>query len=100
MSNYIHKCELCGKLFDLYNGEGWGESYDAGGMLPKTRYVCTECIKSRKEIKKMDTAQYNRGWRDGATHMLDSVLDFMGDLPETPEVYKVKEFIRNLEEGD
>lgn len=48
----------------------------------------------------MDTAQYNRGWRDGATHMLDSVLDFMIDLPETPEIYKVKEFIRNLEEGE
>ena len=48
----------------------------------------------------MDTAQYNRGWRDGATHMLDSVLDFMIDLPETPEIYKVKEFIRNLENGD
>lgn len=48
----------------------------------------------------MDTYQYNRGWRDGATHMLDSVLDFMIDLPETPEIYKVKEFIRNLEEGE
>ena len=51
MSNYIHKCELCGKEFDLYKGEGWGESYNDGGMLPKTRYVCMECIKSRKENK-------------------------------------------------
>lgn len=48
----------------------------------------------------MDIAQYNRGWQDGATHMLDSVLDFMGGLSETPEIYKVKEFIRNLENGE
>ena len=47
----------------------------------------------------MDTTQYNMGWRDGATYMLDSVLDFMIHLPETPEIYKVKEFIRELEEG-
>lgn len=26
---------------------GWGESYSAGGMLPKTRYVCMECIRKR-----------------------------------------------------
>lgn len=48
----------------------------------------------------MDTAQYNRGWRDGATYMLDSVLDFMGDLPETPEIYKTKEFIREELRGE
>ncbi len=47
--DYKHKCELCGKVFDLYNGEGWGESYNAGGMLPKTRYVCMECIRKRGE---------------------------------------------------
>ena len=53
MGNYIHKCELCGETFDLYNGEGWGESYiKEGAMLPSTRYVCMKCIKKRKENKK------------------------------------------------
>lgn len=46
---YIHTCEICGKVFDLYAGEGWGESYNVGGMLPKTRYVCMECIRKRGE---------------------------------------------------
>lgn len=51
MKNYLHKCELCGKEFDLYEGEGWGESYfsDDEAMLPKTRYVCMECIKKRRK---------------------------------------------------
>ena len=50
MNNYIHKCELCGKAFDLYDGEGWGESYfKDGAMLPSTRYVCMDCIRERKE---------------------------------------------------
>ena len=54
MGDYIHKCELCGKTFDLYNGEGWGESYmKEGAMLPSTRYVCMECIKKRKENGRM-----------------------------------------------
>lgn len=53
MSDYIHECELCGKTFDLYNGEGWGESYmKEGAMLPSTRYVCMKCINKRKENKK------------------------------------------------
>lgn len=53
MGNYIHKCELCGKTFDLYKGEGWGESYiKEGAMLPSTRYVCMDCIKKRKENNK------------------------------------------------
>lgn len=53
MSNYTHKCELCGETFDLYKGEGWGESYiKEGAMLPSTRYVCMRCIKKRKENKK------------------------------------------------
>lgn len=51
MNGYIHKCELCGREFDLYKGEGWGESYVADGMLPRTRYICMECIKSRKETR-------------------------------------------------
>lgn len=49
MGKYTHECEFCGEKFDLYKGEGWGESYFAGGMLPKTRYVCMGCIKKRKE---------------------------------------------------
>lgn len=50
MKSYIYKCEICGKEFNLYNGEGWGESYISdGAMLPKTRYVCMECIKKRKK---------------------------------------------------
>lgn len=52
MGNYIHKCELCGETFDLYKGEGWGESYiKEGAMLPSTRYVCMKCInKERKQM--------------------------------------------------
>ena len=54
MGDYIHKCELCGETFDLYKGEGWGESYiKEGAMLPSTRYVCMKCINKRKENKKM-----------------------------------------------
>lgn len=52
MGNYIHKCELCGETFDLYKGDGWGESYiKEGTMLPSTRYVCMKCINKRKENK-------------------------------------------------
>ena len=55
MNNYIHKCELCGKEFDLYNGEGWGESYFKDeAMLPSTRYVCMDCIHERKEKNERD----------------------------------------------
>lgn len=43
-----HICYRCGKKFNLYEGEGWGESYMDGGMLPKTRYICMDCIKLRK----------------------------------------------------
>ena len=54
MVDYIHKCELCGETFDLYKGEGWGESYTKeGAMLPSTRYVCMKCINKRKENKKL-----------------------------------------------
>lgn len=50
MENYIHICEICGKQFNLRNGEGLGESYISdGAMLPKSRYVCIECF--RKERK-------------------------------------------------
>lgn len=39
--------------------------------------------------------EYQRGWNDAKEHMLGSILDFAGEeLPETPEVYKIKEFIR------
>ena len=44
--------------------------------------------------------EYLRGWEDCKTHMLDSVLDYMSKLPETPELYKVKEFIRKELEYD
>lgn len=55
MSEFIHKCELCGETFDLYRGEGWGESYiKEGTILPSTRYVCMKCINKRKEIVKDD----------------------------------------------
>lgn len=48
----------------------------------------------------MDTSSYDKGWRDASTHMLDTILDYMADLPETPEIYKAKEFIRRLENGE
>ena len=52
MSKYDKKCYLCGKLFNIYEGEGWGESYmKDGAMLPSTRYVCNKCRKERGNEK-------------------------------------------------
>lgn len=48
MSKWEYICYRCGKKFNLYEGEGWGESYMSDGMLPKTRYVCMDCVKIRK----------------------------------------------------
>ena len=48
-NEYIRICEVCGKKFDLYAGEGIGESYLAeGAMLPKSRYICIECKRQGK----------------------------------------------------
>lgn len=50
LQEYDKKCEVCGKTFNIYRGEGWGEPYlKNGAMLPNTRYICRECINKRKE---------------------------------------------------
>lgn len=50
MSNHIYRCDICGRTFNLVNGDGWGESYfNPGAMLPSTRYVCNQCINKRKD---------------------------------------------------
>ena len=49
MSNYIYKCDECGKSFNLYNGEGLGFSYmKEGSMLPSTKHVCMSCYHKLK----------------------------------------------------
>lgn len=48
MDEYIYKCDVCGREFNLLNGEGRGESYfKPEAMLPSTRYVCAQCINER-----------------------------------------------------
>lgn len=53
-NEYTHTCYLCGEDFDLYKGEGFGESYPSGGLLPSTRYVCIKCDVERKNIKVLE----------------------------------------------
>ena len=93
MSDYIYKCEICGKDFDLYNGEGWGESFfDEEAILPKTRYVCMECkrkgvrmIKNGRETELYD-AGYNRGLKDAYERVLIK-LDIIDDPHKIIRLY-------------
>ena len=43
---------------------------------------------------KTDMECYNSGWQDGYMEAIDRVLDMLASIPETPEVYKVKESLR------
>ena len=86
MGDYIHKCELCGETFDLYKGEGWGESYiKEGAMLPSTRYVCMKCINKRKENKKMirvfTATAYDKCMKDMSyeTYIVEGIQDTDND---------------------
>lgn len=43
---------------------------------------------------KTDMECYNSGWQDGYAEAIDQVLDMLASIPETPEIYKVKESLR------
>ena len=43
---------------------------------------------------KTDMECYNSGWQDGYAEACYDILDMLASIPETPEVYKIKENLR------
>lgn len=43
---------------------------------------------------KTDMECYNSGWQDGYAEACYDILSMLASVPETPEVYKIKESIR------
>lgn len=40
-------------------------------------------------------------WKEGYLDAFSDVLDMLGRIPETPEVYKIKEYLRKaIEKGE